>query len=85
MFTPENGDRDFAENYIIHLTGGARSNDPYSSATEACGLQVEIISLYGSVFFVDKTLICVSTNAVTRLSTVKLGYIESDHRRKVAA
>lgn len=51
MFTPENGDRDFAENYIIHLSGGARSNDPYSSATEACGLQVEMISIR-RVFFV---------------------------------
>ena len=40
MFIPRNGDRDFAKNYVIMLTGDGPSTDPFAAATEACRLQV---------------------------------------------
>lgn len=40
MFTPTNGDRSFAKNYVILLTGENPSIDPFAAATEACELQV---------------------------------------------
>ncbi|XP_060566778.1 uncharacterized protein LOC132725621 isoform X26 [Ruditapes philippinarum] len=50
MFTPQNGDRDFAENYIIHLTGGGPSNNPFDSATEACTLQGNKVGMFAVGF-----------------------------------
>lgn len=43
MFTPRTGDRSFAKNYVIMLTGEGTSTDPFAAATEACELQVIVI------------------------------------------
>ena len=43
MFTAANGDRDFAKNYIVLLTGDGPSTDPYAAALEACKLQVRVL------------------------------------------
>ena len=40
MFVERYGDRDFAKNYVIMLTGDEPSTDPFAAATEACRLQV---------------------------------------------
>ena len=40
MFAERYGDRDFAKNYVIMLTGDEPSTDPFAAATEACRLQV---------------------------------------------
>ena len=40
MFVERYGDRDFAKNYVIMLTGEGDSRDPFAAATEACQLQV---------------------------------------------
>ncbi|XP_052234869.1 uncharacterized protein LOC127847186 [Dreissena polymorpha] len=50
MFTPENGDRDFAKNYIIHLTGNGTSDDPFEAATEACTIQGQGVGMFGVGF-----------------------------------
>ncbi|KAH3749738.1 hypothetical protein DPMN_184248, partial [Dreissena polymorpha] len=50
MFTPENGDRDFAKNYIIHLTGNGTSDDPFEAATEACTIQAQGVGMFGVGF-----------------------------------
>ena len=43
MFTPRTGDRSFAKNYVIMLTGEGTSTDPFAAATEACELQVIVM------------------------------------------
>ena len=40
MFVERYGDRDFAKNYVIMLTGEGTSRDSFGAATEACQLQV---------------------------------------------
>ena len=42
MFVERYGDRDFAKNYVIMLTGEGASRDPFAAATEACQLQVHV-------------------------------------------
>lgn len=52
MFTAANGDRDFAKNYIILLTGDDRSDDPSDAAKEACTIQVRCFYFSKGTHFV---------------------------------
>ncbi|XP_052813412.1 uncharacterized protein LOC128240703 isoform X3 [Mya arenaria] len=50
MFTPSKGDREYAKNYLILLTGDNPSDDPFGAATEACQLQAEGVGMFGVGF-----------------------------------
>lgn len=50
MFTSRTGDRDFAKNFVIMLTGDDPSTDPFAAATEACALQNDGVGMFAVGF-----------------------------------